>query len=477
MFKVIAIFGFVFFGLAGDMRAQSFPSDLKPCPTGPTVVCGRYRVYEDRRRKQGRTIDLNVVVLPSVGPKRFNALFDLQGGPGVGASIDLELLIKEIPEYRQGRDIVLVDQRGTGQSNGLDCPPLAGSNALNEMYPVKYVRQCRAALEKRADLTKYTTEIAMDDLDDVRRWLGYDKVDLMGYSYGTRAAQVYLRQHPKAVGRVVLMGAIGTYHKMPFYHAANAQHAMDLLLDECASDERCNAAFPAIRRELSDLIGRLRQHPAVFTYPDPTTKTQTRYTIRADIFAEQLRKWLYSRRTSQDIPFVVHAAANADLTPYLKRVLTGGSLPVADGMYLSVTCAEDVPFINVADAHRLNEKTIFGDYRVQQQKRACSMWPRGRISRNYRQPVISTVPVMFVTGSMDPVTAPDWADELARGYKNNVMLLIPEQGHGPDGLSNIDCEDALIVKFLSGLTITDTDRACVERMRPQPFTGKLPDKH
>ena len=146
-------------------------------------------------------------------------------------------------------------------------------------------------------------------------------------------------------------------------------------------------------------------------------------------------------------------------------------------MYLSVTCAEDVPFIDVTDAHRMDEKTIFGDYRVQQQKRACSMWPRGKISRNYRQPVNSNVPVMFVTGSMDPVTAPAWADELAKGYKNHIMLLIPEQGHGPDGLSNIDCEDGLVVKFLSDQTISEADRACVDRMRPESFTVRLPDEH
>jgi pimeloyl-ACP methyl ester carboxylesterase len=457
--------------LHGPARGQEYPADLKPCSKEPTVLCGKLRVYEDRQLRTGRTIELNIVVLPALGAKRFRPLFDLQGGPGVGATMDLELFVKEIPQYRQGRDIVLVDQRGTGGSNPLRCDPLPGATPLDEMYPVLYVKQCRSELEKRADLTEYTTEVAMDDLDDVRRWLGYDKIDLFGLSYGTRAAQVYVRQHPTAVGRIVLMGSIGTYHKMPFYHAPNAQASLDLLLAECGDDDQCHTAFPKINEELRSLILNLRKAPATTDYSDPATTSARTYTIRADIFAEQIRKWLYSRDTAQQIPFVVHSAARGNFTPFLKRVLQGGSDAsfIADGMYLSVTCAEDVPFIDVAKAAELSVDTIFGDYRISQQERACALWPRGLISKNFRDPVVSDVPVMFVRGGMDPVTAPAWTDDLAKGFRNHVILTVPEQAHIPGGLSNVEREDNLIVRFLSDLPISDAETPCLKAIKAGTF--------
>ena len=451
---------------------QNFPSDLKPCAATPSLLCGTFRVFEDREKTAGRTIDLNIVVLPSVGERKYAPMFDLQGGPGVGATNDVQLFLTGVPQYRAGRDIVLVDQRGTGRSNPLQCVPLSEHTPLDEMYPVEYVRKCRKALEQRADLTKYTTEIAMDDLDDVRRWLGYSKIDIWALSYGTRAAQVYVRQHGANVAHIVLTGAIGTYHKMPFYHAANAQASLDLLLAECGRGPQCHSAFPSIKKETRELFHRLAQTPAKVDYRDPKTGSTTTYLIRGDVMGEQIRKGLYTRDTTQQIPFVIHKAAAGDFEPYLKRVISAGADSgsfIADGMYLSITCAEDVPFIDVAAAHAANKDTIFGDYRVIQQRRACKDWPRAKISSNYRKPVESDVPAMFVTGAMDPVTAPRWADDLARGFKNHVMLTIAEQGHGPIGLSNIDCEDNLMIRFMSDLPIRDDDKACLTTMKPPPF--------
>ncbi|HEY2866020.1 MAG TPA: alpha/beta fold hydrolase [Pyrinomonadaceae bacterium] len=454
-------------------QAQSDPRGLRPCTAEPSVQCGTFRVFEDRQKKSGRTIDLNVIVLPAVGERKFDPMFDLSGGPGAAATLDLELIMKELPQYRQGRDIVLVDQRGTGNSNPLRCEPLPGHTALDEMYPVAYVQRCRESLEKSADLTKYTTEIAIDDLDDIRRWLGYKKIDLWAISYGTRAAQVYVRQHGDAVGHVVLTGAIGTYHKMPFYHAPNAQASLDLLLTECERDERCHAAFPAIKQETGALFVRLKRGPIKAIYQDPQNGSPTSYLVRGEIFAESIRTWLYTRDTTQQIPFVIHEAALGNFSPFLKRVLRadGPDLNsfIADGMYLSVTCAEDVPYIDVADADRLSRKTIFGNYRVLQQKRACANWPKGKIGADYRRAVTSDVPVMFVTGALDPVTSPRWADELARGFRHHVMLTISEQGHGPVGLTNIDCEDSLIIRFISDLPIGEADKVCLSNMQPPPF--------
>ena len=179
-------------------------SKLRPCRLpgiGKEVLCGKLTVFENGENRTGRTIDLNIVVLPAFDQKnKAEPLFDLAGGPGAASTPAADFYAGPGKDYRRRHDVVLVDQRGTGQSNRLAIPEeKTPSHYLREMYPVDYVREMRHALEQRADLTKYTTSIAMDDLDDVRAWLGYDKINLFGTSYGTRAALVYMRQHPEHV--------------------------------------------------------------------------------------------------------------------------------------------------------------------------------------------------------------------------------------------------------------------------------------
>ena len=140
---------------------------------------------------------------------------------------------------------------------------------VSEMYPVDYVKRLRQTLERRADLTQYTTSIAMDDLDDVRAWLGYDRINLIGLSYGTRAALVYMRQHPERVRTVTLIGVAPTNLKMPMYHAQAAARAMELLLQQCEQDAQCHEAFPQIRDDWTSVLSQLGREPARAEYSPP----------------------------------------------------------------------------------------------------------------------------------------------------------------------------------------------------------------
>src|SRR5947208_11060438 len=212
-------------------------SKLKQCRLpgiGEALLCGKLTVFENREMRTGRTIDLNVVVLPAFDQKhKAEPLFDLAGGPGAASTEAAAFYAGPGKAYRRRHDVVCVDQRGTGKSNRLAIPrEKTPPYYLSEMFPVDYVRQMRHAFEQRADLTQYTTSIAMDDLDDVRAWLGYERINLFGLSYGTRAVLVYMRQHPDRVRNAILMGVAPTYLKMPLHHARAARRAMDLLLEE-----------------------------------------------------------------------------------------------------------------------------------------------------------------------------------------------------------------------------------------------------
>ena len=454
---------------------------LKPCQQPgieEELLCGKLAVFENREARSGRTIDLNVVVLPALdsGSKE-EPLFELAGGPGVAATGAAYFYAKEGKEYRRHRDVVLVDQRGTGNSNPLAATPKKRSpqDYLTEMYPVEYVKDLRRTLEQRADLTQYTTSIAMDDLDDVRAWLGYDRINLFGVSYGTRAVLVYMRQHPDRVRSAILMGVAPTYLKMPLYHARAATRAMDLLLEECAGDDTCHQAFPRLRHDWEEVLARLRREPARVEYSPPDKSATVTVEIQRDVFAEKLRSRMYSRESARRIPLIIHQAAEGDFGPFLKEAIPADrSVPdfLADGMYLSVTCAEDVPFIDQAEAARANADNPFGNYRVFQQTRACSMWPQGTIPDGYHQPVTSNAPVLIFSGYMDPVTPPERGEEVASHLPNSRHVIIRKGGHGTDGLTKVECVDKLMLEFLSKGNARDLDISCVEQVGSPPFVTK-----
>jgi pimeloyl-ACP methyl ester carboxylesterase len=467
------------FALGECSKHQSGLARLKPCQLSgidEKLLCGQLTVFENRQTRVGRTIQLNVVVLPAVDQKtKAEPLFDLAGGPGAAATDGAMFYAHEGKEVRQRRDVVLVDQRGTGKSNPLSMPTKkTPQHYLSEMYPVDYVKSLRQTLERRADLTQYTTSIAMDDLDDVRAWLGYDRINLIGVSYGTRAALVYMRQHPERVGTVTLIGVAPTYLKMPLYHPQAAARAMELLLQQCEQDTQCHEAFSEIRNDWTNVLAELEREPARVEYLPPDKSGPVVLEVQRGVFAEKIRTWMYGRDQASRIPLIIHQAAHGDFGPFLHEAI-GPSIPdfIADGMYLSVTCAEDVPFIDQAEAARLNTGNPFGNYRVFQQTRACDLWPRGKIPAGFREPVSSNIPVLIFSGNMDPVTPPQRGEEVARYLPNSRHVIIPQAGHGVDGLTEPECVDRIIMQFMEKGDIKQLDISCVEQMAPPPFVTEV----
>jgi pimeloyl-ACP methyl ester carboxylesterase len=453
-------------------------SKLKDCRLAgihEELRCGKLKVFENRTTRTGRTIDLNIVVLPALDQKnKAEPLFDLAGGPGVASTEATTFYAGPGKVYRRWHDVVLVDQRGTGQSNRLSIPQeKTPQHYLTEMYPVDYVREMRHALEQRADLKQYTTSIAMDDLDDVRAWLGYDKINLLGGSYITQATLVYMRRHPDHVRSAILLAVAPINLKMPLHHSESAARAMDLLLRECEQDASCHAAFPQIRDDWKNVLAQLEKQPARVEYSPPGNTAPTTAEIRRDVFAEKIRNCMYGRDKAARIPLIVHHAAEGDFAPFLQQAIAP-SIPdfIADGMYLSVTCAEDVPFINQAEAAALNANNPFGNYRVFQQTRACGMWPRGEIPADFLEPVRSNAPVLIFSGNMDPVTPPKYGEEVARCLPNSRHVIIPEAAHDVDGLTDAACIDRIAIEFLDKGDAKNIDVSCVGRMVRPPFATK-----
>jgi pimeloyl-ACP methyl ester carboxylesterase len=461
--------------------AQGPPSHLALAPcrlpgVKRKVRCGRFEVYEDRARHAGRKISLSVVVLPSIGPGREpDPVFVFEGGPGESAVESAAGEAAGNADINRKRDIVLVDVRGTGDSNGLQCKALQGHEGvlgfLESFLPVEGVRACRRDLEPRADLKLYTTTAAVDDVDDVRAALGYDRVNLQGGSYGTFAALNYMRRHPGHVRTAVLVGVVPPDTRMPLYFARDAQTALDQVIAACARDSSCHTAFPDPAGEMGRLLARLEAQPAEVTIKDPKTGQPLKIVLGRSAAAQTIRYMLYLPITAAQIPLQVHMAAQGDFARLAETAYFWGNLAasMAHGFFLSVTCAEDVPLFTPAGAEDAAKGTFLGDFRARVQKAACAEWPRGETPAGFTQPVRSEAPTLLISGERDPVTPAAWAERAARSLPRSKLLVVPGGGHGFDGEKGVDCLDRLATKFVERGTERDLDTSCVARVQPVPF--------
>jgi pimeloyl-ACP methyl ester carboxylesterase len=462
-------------------QSASVPSFLKPCHVpnlDGEVRCGKYEVYENRAAKTGRRINVNVVVVPALSatPAK-DPVFWLHGGPGAAATQTASAAVKGgfLGKLREDRDLIFVDQRGTGDSNPLSCDlgddPTKLQEFVGPLFPIEKVRQCRERLEKVADLALYTTPIAMDDLDEVRAALGYDQINLVAASYGTIAALVYMRQHSDHLRAVFLAGVANTNIRQPLHFAAGAQHAMDLLYEDCAADKECNAAFPNLRKESAAVLARFDRGPVTAKLFDLTTKQAQTVSIAGGNFVERIRLLLYTTTFARFVPFIIHKAFDGDYLPFetLSVRYNPGSI-LARGMYLTVTCSEGVPFITQEDIIRQTRGTFVGDSRVRSHIAACKEWPRGNVPRSYIDPVKSSVPVLMISGELDASTPPWLGKEALKTLPNGRQVSIRYYGHQVDS----PCIWNVMSDFIAKGSVKEVDTACTQEIRRPPFAMEIP---
>jgi len=470
---VVAVFAA--FVLSGCTQTQSTTAidRLKPCTGYDTPVdayCGTLKVFENRDTKQGRQIDLNIVVLPALRSDAApDPLFFLAGGPGQGAA-KLAKVVREIfRRVQNDRDIVLVDQRGTGKSNPLDCnddDDSLRSIMVTSEQQLDRLKACQAKYD--ADLTLYTTPIAMDDLDDVRAFLGYDKINVYGGSYGTRAALVYMRQHGDHIRTAILDGVAPPNMRLPLYFPRDTQRAFELLAKDCASDAGCNKAYPNLLERTRALIDRLEKNPPTVKVTHPRTGEVAEIRIDARVLANILVQALYSPIMTTLTPAIIAAAEKNDFQSMLALAgMGGGDEPnMSIGMQLSVICAEDAPKNTPDDLRKGSESTLFGKYVMSIQAQACSFWPRGKIDESFYEPVTSAIPTLVLSGEDDPVTPPQWGAQVASTLSNSKHVIIPGTGHTAGGTG---CGQRIMREFIEKGSVAALDTSCVDKVKRPAF--------
>jgi len=442
------------------------------------VRCGTFSVYEDRSAKAGRKVGLNIVVIPATrATPAAEPVFWLEGGPGGAATQSAGPVSQNyLRVLRNDHDLVFVDERGTGKSNPLKCDDI-GENPANpdayfgKLFPSPMVRACREKLEKTADLKLYTTAIAMDDLDDVRDALGYKRINLAGASYGTLAAQVYMRKYPERIRSAFLVGIVTPGFKLPLPFARAAQNALELLFQDCAADRECHGNFSNLKREFYDVLSRFDHGSLKVTLISPATKREQFVTLERESYVEHLRALLYSTAGARFVPYVVHQAFLNNFIPFgtvAVRFNLGGPA-TSRGLYFSVTCAEAIPFITEQEIVAETRGTFLGDRRVRAHIAACAEWSRGDIPKNFTDPVKSEIPVVMFSGEADGSTPPWIAEAAVKFWPNGRQIIAPHTGHQIDG----PCTWDLMQAFFKTASVSQLDSSCVENAKRPRFATNL----
>lgn len=475
---VIAIFATSV--LAGCSQSQTVAAidRLKPCNADDApadAYCGSLKVYENRATRQGRQINLNIVVLPALrADAQADPLFFLAGGPGQGAAKLARIVREMFRRVQTDRDIVLVDQRGTGTSNPLNCDQEDdGDDTLETTIesPDQTLARLKACMAKYdANLTQYTTPVAMDDLDDVRAFLGYDRINLYGGSYGTRAALVYMRQHGDRVRSAILDGVAPPDMRLPLFFPRDSQRAFDLLVKDCAADDGCNKAYPNLGARMTALMERLEKNPPTVTVTNPRTGRKADMKIEARMLAGIVVFALYVPTASALVPAIVEAGERNDFQSLLAlgSIGDGGGNEsnMSIGMQLSVICAEDAPRNTPEDLARESQSTLFGKYVMAIQTQACTFWPRGVVPPSFYEPVTSSIPTLLLSGQLDPVTPPAWAEQVAATLSNAKHVVIPGSGHTA---GSTGCGQRIMRDFIEQGSAQAVDTSCAARVQRPPF--------
>jgi pimeloyl-ACP methyl ester carboxylesterase len=456
------------FGQTGPLEGTRVPTDadgnLEPVPCAAPGVrglakCAVFHVWEDREAQAGRKIPINIVIVParSEDPEP-DPLVHFAGGPGQASTDQSGGNQYRYSAINERRDIVMVDQRGTGASNGLRCD-LGVESLLTWQFSPEEVAACREQLESRADLALYHSAVAADDLDEVREWLGYPSLNLYGGSYGTRAALVYLRRHPDRVRTVTVRGIMPPNGQFPLNNPQDAQVSLENVLARCGAGSDCGDAFPDLPARFRLALDRLDADPVYVRLLDPISRDSIDYPIGRAAFAWAIRRVLMSSDLHPLLPALITQAGEGDLSGI--RPGLAGTLGVTESMYmgmgLSVMCTEEADRIARADIEAETEGTFIGDGPIRTMLAACGGWPRGELPVGFHDPVRSDAPVLLLSGETDPTTPARWGALAAETLPNGLHLVMPGVSHGPFP----DCAIEIMAAMVETGTTEGLDTSCV----------------
>ncbi|MEX1057082.1 MAG: alpha/beta hydrolase [Natronospirillum sp.] len=447
-----------------------------------TVECAYFTVPENHAAPDSRQLSLLVVRIPARNPRGDASPFlAIAGGPGQAASEAFLYLDRVFSDVTRNRDVYLIDQRGTGGSNPQHCDLDMDETLL--VAPAE--DQLRASAEEclarfSGNPVYYTTSVAVQDLERVRNALALAPWNLFGVSYGTRVVQQYVRQYPDAVRTATLDSVLPAPVTLGPDIALHSQRALEAFLRRCTEDTACAETFPDLTEGLQQLLAELASDPRTVLYEDVRSGTPTEMTFSHAHLVGLLRLALYSSERLSTLPPMLHQAyANDNFTPLARNAVAiadevGNTL--AMGMHNAIVCSEDVPFYAYDDATAAAiDATYMGDLVLSGLEATCSVWPQGQVDEHFKSPLVTDVPVLVISGALDPITPPAYGDAIMPGLSQGRHLVAAGQGHTA---SVQGCMPTIVAQFINEASTDNLPIACMDRLDAAPllnnFNGPTP---
>jgi pimeloyl-ACP methyl ester carboxylesterase len=435
--------------------------------------CAQVWVPEDSAQPDGKRIEIFVAVLPSLASApEPDPLFIFAGGPGQAAS-DLGRLVGTMQSIRKSRDIVLVDQRGTGKSKTLRCDmpkdkkdPVAEAFNPDLQATEKQWAQCVATLQGTPAL--HRTDDFIADLELVRKALGLGAINVWGGSYGSRVALRYMKLHPSSIRSAVLDGVAPTALRLPDDAMAHSEAELKNALAACASSPACAKAYPGIAASLDQLLATLRATPQTISLPHPATGQPLRGVVTDRTVIAFLWPLLYQPEAARLIPTLVHAATQGNYAP-MAATVAGQGVTEADislTQRFAVMCAEDMLGRTAPSMARFQSLSdVF--YKL------CTTLPHGSVKPEFYEPTTSAIPTLLLSGALDPVTPPASGALAAATLSNSKHIVLPGLGHI---VSPQQCVRRVMAKFIEAGKISaakDDCEATLTMPRPHFYINAL----
>ncbi len=436
------------------------------------IQCGKLTVPENYQQQDGEKITVNFVVLPAIdNSENKEPLMFLAGGPGQAAVSLAGGLYKAFNEVRKTRDLILVDQRGTGESHPLQCEDLDEQDVYqtkSDDFTAEVVKQCLAQLT--GDLSQYNSENAIRDFDAVRVALGHEKIAIYGGSYGTRAGLVYMRMFPDSLSAVIL-DSVGPIEVPIGLFGQSSARSFAMLIDNCQKEPSCQQAYPQLLTEFNQVVAQLEQTPLTLSIPHPRLGTQTPLFVDKGKFLSTIFSQLYSVEGRSLVPLIIHQAAKGNYAPFAGlTAASDNGMEMFVGLTFNIVCNEDMPKV-AADMFTVDANNqFFGDTSHFAWKVACPEWPQYRPSAEFYQPVTADIPTLIISGDLDPVTPPSNGDYSAKTIPNNKHIVMKNSSHTPGSSA---CAIGIFSEFLTKKDPKNLDETCLEDIPEESFMTGL----
>ena len=439
---------------------------------GIEAQCTTLQVAENPAEPNGRKIGLKIAwVAPENEADALpDPIFMLAGGPGQSALQTYPGMDPAFKEARKRRHVILVDQRGTGGSNALNCdmdgdaPDTASIDAARDL-----AKACVATLSKKADLRYYTTTDAVRDLETVRHALGVDKINLMGVSYGTRVAQQYALRHANHTRTVLLDSVVPNTLPLGNIFARNLDDALALQFGQCTKDPACRDKLGDPREQLDALLAKLRANPPLVQYRDASTYALKEDRLTAEMVAGLVRMYAYMPLASGLLPKLIQEANGGHYAGLmaLAQMMSGEMQDaMAMGMQLSVVCSEDSESMVT---RKEDENTVLGNLMPSGMAAMCKIWPKGKVPADFHKALATQVPALVLEGEFDPVTPPRYGEAVVKALPNGRLFVLKGQGHNVIGAG---CMPKLFTQFIEKADAKALDGKCLDKLGyAVPFTS------